>query len=750
MITIDGAAGEGGGQVVRAALAYASTLRLPIAVHHIRGGRPSPGLAAQHVAGVMLVGELTGGRLDGATLRSTTLSYTPPPPAEVTPGGEGKAGASVAPAASAVTAVDAAPATAATVAAAGTAAGPHASSPLPPTTRAASTTATTRLSPTYEADAGTAGAVTLILQAALPAALVVAPCRLSLRGGTAVAFAPPVDYVTLVLSPLLRQLGVRVSLAAPVTPGYYPRGQGRATWDVAVGEPVVGGGGGEAPTAMAAAKTTAAAAARTLTAVDWGGVTTPLPPPTAVRGRAWVVGLPASVGERLVAGARAELRRLLPPHTWEQLSDWGGVTVDVEGEPVVERAGGGGRPARHRNRERGKGGRKGVHGGAGGGGAGGGGAGGGSGGGNRSCACGLTLALTHPDGRVLGASVLGERGVPAEAVGARAARVLAADVVAGAAVDTSAADQLVPFLALAAGTSTLRLGSPTAHTRTAVAVAVAAGVDASLTTVEGGVTVLRVVGKGALLNPLRAAIAGTSSAPAGRPFVTATWAQSLDGALSAARGGALTLSSDPAWALTHGLRDAHDAIVVGGGTAAADDPSLTVRRYARPEGAGSGGGHPRPVVLGGRLRGGTALLRARGAGAPPVLHYVAAGGGEEAAGDGGGDSADGGGGGGTDGPDAPDPRLVTTVVVPLAPDGNDDASAAGDGGARRRQRRRLHLPAVLADLAARGVRSVMVEGGGAVLGSFLAPPALGQPPLVDAVVVTVAPLVVGALDAPRM
>lgn len=86
MITIDGSAGEGGGQVVRAALAYGSTLGLPITVHHIRGGRPSPGLAAQHVAGAVLVGELTRGRLAGATYRSMTLSYAPPsPPAGLTP-----------------------------------------------------------------------------------------------------------------------------------------------------------------------------------------------------------------------------------------------------------------------------------------------------------------------------------------------------------------------------------------------------------------------------------------------------------------------------------------------------------------------------------------------------------------------------------------------------------------------------------------------------------------------------------------
>lgn len=158
-------------------------------------------------------------------------------------------------------------------------------------------------------------------------------------------------------------------------------------------------------------------------------------------------------------------------------------------------------------------------------------------------------------------------------------------------------------------------------------------------------------------------------------------------------------------------------------------------------------------MLGGRLAATAALLRARGAGAPPVLHYVAAGG----AGDG---DGDGGSGAGANA-DAPDPALVTTVVVPVAPDdadepGRDGPTMAAGGGGSRCRRRRLHLPAVLADLAARGVRSVMVEGGGAVLGSFLAPPAADaagsgrRPPLVDAVVVTVAPLLVGAPDAVRV
>ena len=60
-------------------------------------------------------------------------------------------------------------------------------------------------------------------------------------------------------------------------------------------------------------------------------------------------------------------------------------------------------------------------------------------------------------------------------------------------------------------------------------------------------------------------------------FMTLTYAQSLDGCISAARGAPLRLSGEESMMMTHKIRGMHDAIMVGIGTVLADNPSLTVR-----------------------------------------------------------------------------------------------------------------------------------------------------------------------------
>ena len=73
------------------------------------------------------------------------------------------------------------------------------------------------------------------------------------------------------------------------------------------------------------------------------------------------------------------------------------------------------------------------------------------------------------------------------------------------------------------------------------------------------------------------------SAVLGRPVVTLSYAQSLDGCLTTQRGVRVTLSGPESKRMTHSLRAAHDAILVGIGTLLADDPSLTARLVGGPD-----------------------------------------------------------------------------------------------------------------------------------------------------------------------
>ncbi len=78
-----------------------------------------------------------------------------------------------------------------------------------------------------------------------------------------------------------------------------------------------------------------------------------------------------------------------------------------------------------------------------------------------------------------------------------------------------------------------------------------------------------------------------------RPWITLKWAQTADGYIDARKSldnSALSISTPQSLVAAHKLRASHDAILVGAGTVALDNPSLTLRHFA-----GTG---PRPVILG--------------------------------------------------------------------------------------------------------------------------------------------------------
>ena len=74
-----------------------------------------------------------------------------------------------------------------------------------------------------------------------------------------------------------------------------------------------------------------------------------------------------------------------------------------------------------------------------------------------------------------------------------------------------------------------------------------------------------------------------------RPFITLSYAQSLDGCISKDKSKSMVLSDEESMILTHQIRSIHDAILVGIGTVLTDDPQLTVRKVQ--------GKNPQPIVL---------------------------------------------------------------------------------------------------------------------------------------------------------
>jgi RNA 3'-terminal phosphate cyclase (ATP) len=169
MIVLDGSYGEGGGQVLRTSLALSALTGQPLRIERIRAGRRKPGLRPQHLTGMRAVAKLCDATVEGARLNSQEIAFAPQSPV--------KAG-------------------------------------------------TYTFDVAQVAKGGSAGSTSLILHTVLlPLALTKGTSKLTLRGGTHVAWSPPYDYVKRVYLPMLGRMGIQAKINIRKW-GWYPLGGG--------------------------------------------------------------------------------------------------------------------------------------------------------------------------------------------------------------------------------------------------------------------------------------------------------------------------------------------------------------------------------------------------------------------------------------------------------------------------------------------------------------------------------------------
>lgn len=162
-IEIDGSIGEGGGQILRNAVALSAVLLKPVKIKNIRVKRDDPGLRPQHLTAVKAVMTMSSAMVSGLTIGSLEISFKP---LRRPRGGY------------------------------------------------------------FKFDTGTAGSTTLILQSLMPAMCYASkPIEVELRGGTNNPLAPPVEYLQGVLLPVIGEMGGTFKIEL-VKRGLYPRGGG--------------------------------------------------------------------------------------------------------------------------------------------------------------------------------------------------------------------------------------------------------------------------------------------------------------------------------------------------------------------------------------------------------------------------------------------------------------------------------------------------------------------------------------------
>lgn len=316
MIEVDGSYGEGGGQILRTAVSLAALTMKPVRISNIRAGRPKPGLKRQHIAGIEVTGKIVNAEIEGLEVGSTTVEFFPRE--------RGGGGISY--------------------------------------------------------DVGTAGSISLVLQAALPpAVLSPEPIHFDLRGGTDVKWSPPVDYLQNVFGHMLELLGPKIEIIQRKR-GHYPKGGGAVTCHVTPVDNI-----------------------KSLENIELGEL-------RSVKGVSHCVRLPGHIAERQAATAEDMILKHL------------NIKPDIVRESY----------RKEEDSHLGPG-------------------------------SGIVVWAESEHGLRVGADSLGERGKSAERVGESAALQLINEVSTGMAIDSHLSDMLIPYLAVAIGSSKIGVTEITSH-----------------------------------------------------------------------------------------------------------------------------------------------------------------------------------------------------------------------------------------------------------------------------------------------
>ena len=316
---------EGGGQILRFTLPIAAVTGTPVKVVKIRAKRPNPGLRRQHMISVESVAKLSNAKVEGLRLGSQEITFIP---------GSLRGGK-------------------------------------------------------YNFDIGTAGSITLVLQALLPLmAFTYDHVEVTITGGTNNPMAPPIDYLERILLPILRIMSFdpRIEL---LRRGFYPLGGGM----VRVSSTPVGD------------------VLKPIRIVEFGYV-------KRIAGIAYSSRLPSHIVDRMVS-------------TVESILSKKGYDIVLEKEIL--------QPPHPR------------------------------------CAvspgCGILLYAELSSGARIASDRLGVKGIPAEEIAKEAVRDLEAQIEVGYPVDRHLADQLVIWMALADGESSIATTELTLHTITCIELA---------------------------------------------------------------------------------------------------------------------------------------------------------------------------------------------------------------------------------------------------------------------------------------